>query len=855
MPSISSRPGIYVQETGQFSQTIQGAETGVGLMYGVTARGPIGRPVELLSHDDFKQVFGPAVENESAFYEVKDFFDEAGGGGKLWFVRLAHYDDITDATAVSGDTAQVALDTTTKDGPAQVVGSTAFSGLSLVVDAGSIQVQESLDFDINGQSFTADFTGLPAQLTAASGSFTPTLPSDVSFVYRVNDGAERTIDLSGQTVTDAEGAASLINSSLYHSACRVAGGVLEITTDQKGSGAKFEIVSVGANTAAELGLTPTVETGSGSVTDVSDIPFSEVKSVLESDVSDSVAGDVVAVTQTNDGKIVLTVTDMSQPYGPNHSIEITGGSSDLITAFGLQAINGSPATGTASSVETAVTFYAGYKGDKSVGVDGNKLSVDVTSAPVLESKGTGNDLAQDASVADDEIKLTSLVGVRAETQLVISDGANEEVVTVESADSSVVGGSVEHTVTLTSALTNPYVAANSTVRSVEYDVDVYYNESLVEQFEAVSVNPFSPRHIVTTVNDENEGSLYVMVEQDSTRQIANTAGPQPLTNGTSELVGMSVSDILGDETAGTGLYAGGGAVTASDVAIAFSLDTVTPSIPVSAVVLAGLSSYASRQKLMPFFVAPKDRNRSQCVSFVQNDLGIDSSFAAIIGPWKYTSDPEGRGSQPKKLIPGVGRMLGICARVDGLKDPQGQRNGGPATSPAGTGVYGECYSDIGLERTFDDTDHDRLNAVGFNVIRNYPNGGQATFEVSGTRTLSSEPKYKFISTRRYLNYLHRTLKKELRWAVFRDNDFRLWGQVTQRLEDFFRAERKASQLDGRSDEEAFSVVFNETTTTPQDVDAGLMNGRIYVNLKKPAEKIIIDLSQDRSTGEVTLTAV
>lgn len=87
MPVNPTYPGVYIEEVPSGVRTITGVSTSVTAFVGQAKRGPIERPMRLLSFADFERRFGGLDPDSEMSYGVRQFF--LNGGSEAWVVRLA----------------------------------------------------------------------------------------------------------------------------------------------------------------------------------------------------------------------------------------------------------------------------------------------------------------------------------------------------------------------------------------------------------------------------------------------------------------------------------------------------------------------------------------------------------------------------------------------------------------------------------------------------------------------------------------------------------------------------------------------------------------------------------------------
>ena len=121
----------------------------------------------------------------------------------------------------------------------------------------------------------------------------------------------------------------------------------------------------------------------------------------------------------------------------------------------------------------------------------------------------------------------------------------------------------------------------------------------------------------------------------------------------------------------------------------------------------------------------------------------------------------------------------------------------------------------------------------------------------GARTLDPGTQTRYINIRRSIIYLKKTLTDSTAFAVFENNDERLWERLrticTVILSQFWQA----GGLRGASSTDAFYVKCDATTNSVADVAAGIVRIQVGVALQTPAEFIVISIGQFQGGVSVT----
>ncbi len=155
---------------------------------------------------------------------------------------------------------------------------------------------------------------------------------------------------------------------------------------------------------------------------------------------------------------------------------------------------------------------------------------------------------------------------------------------------------------------------------------------------------------------------------------------------------------------------------------------------------------------------------------------------------------------------------------------------------------------MGLEYSVTDAEQDILNPYGVNCVREFPASGLVIW---GARTLStqSDPEWRYIPVRRFAIYLEVSIYRGTQWAVFEPNDETLWDALRANISDFMMGEFRKGALAGTTPEAAFFVKCDADLNPPSEVNAGRVNVEVGFAPLKPAEFVIIRISQKSQRPE------
>ncbi|TAK09729.1 MAG: phage tail sheath family protein [Candidatus Manganitrophaceae bacterium] len=225
-----------------------------------------------------------------------------------------------------------------------------------------------------------------------------------------------------------------------------------------------------------------------------------------------------------------------------------------------------------------------------------------------------------------------------------------------------------------------------------------------------------------------------------------------------------------------------------------------------------------------------DDTKEEAQSFV-NGLTVKSSYAAVYFPWLKAIDPTGVSPEPI-LLPPSGYVAGMYARIDAKR--------GVWKAPAGTEA--NIGGAVGLTKEITDAEQDTLNPIGVNVIRVFPASG---IVIWGARTVATQadPEYRYVPVRRTAIFIEQSIYNGIQWAVFEPNDDDLWASLRLNIGAFMMSLFRAGAFQGTTPSQAFFVKCDSQTTTQADIDAGVVNVMVGFAPLKPAEFVVIKISQ------------
>jgi phage tail sheath protein FI len=210
----------------------------------------------------------------------------------------------------------------------------------------------------------------------------------------------------------------------------------------------------------------------------------------------------------------------------------------------------------------------------------------------------------------------------------------------------------------------------------------------------------------------------------------------------------------------------------------------------------------------------------------------DSSYGAIYYPWLEVFDPVKAAAddpKPRDFMPPSGYVAGVYARVDAQR--------GVHKAPANEVIRGA----LDVETPIGKAEQAGLNPEDINVIRNFD--GNVT--IWGARTMAGKgnTEWKYVNIRRLFLFIRESIDEGTQWVVFEPNDRSLWAKIVRTITAFLTNVWRDGALFGSKPEEAFYVRCDDSTNPPEVRDLGRVVIEIGVAVVKPAEFVIIRISQ------------
>jgi phage tail sheath protein FI len=866
VPIQTTYPGVYIEEVPSAVRTIVGVSTSVTAFIGYTKRGATNLAVRLLNYGDYEREFGELDTTSPVSYAVQQFF--GNGGREAYVVRVAE----------GASQASVLLENVAGNQVLEVRARTEGvwgNGIRLDVDWDSANRDDLFDItateyrNVGGvlQPATSE-TYLNLSMDSASRSYVVDTVNASSRLLEI----ERVAGIEGNVaVANARGSSEsgpLINTDLnglqagMRLLVSVDGGPFEELVLAAPSGATFQqrFASVvtdlqGAATTAGLALIVTSNpspatsparlrlrsnaTGEHSSVRVQSAPSQDAAAVLKLGPGrgGTQAGAAAWMRPAQSGTAGAQIANPGGlPAGPaqvrltinrgtagalaqvgagvdeRQTVTIAGGATGGTFRIGFRGATSNPIAfgATAAVVETAL------EGMGTIGI-GNIDVTGVSPAYTLDFKGTlaATDLPE---VTGDASGLTGgtptiTIATTQQGQPLVTLWQTTAPTTVEGARAALEGA-------LRAAARFSFGAADelsgATVTTVGDGLRVVLGGH-PDSWVSVTAFGVAPQLGLSAPISENLANYSLGVGAAAQFQ----AAPTPGADGTPP---ASPGPYIGQESQRTGLFA-------LDVVPLFNLLCIPGRS--DAALLSAAMAYCERRRA--FYVVDLPEyvdSRVEAEAWISAAATPKSKNAAAYFPWVRLQDP--MLDYRPRAFPPSGMVAGLYARTDGTR--------GVWKAPAGTDA--RLFGPIGLAYVLSDDENGTLNPLGLNAIRSLRDYGIVTW---GARTLQGADKmaseWKYVPVRRLALFLEESLYQGTQWVVFEPNDEPLWAQIRLNVGAFMQSLFRQGAFQGSSPREAYLVKCDKETTTQNDINLGIVNIVVGFAPLKPAEFVIIKITQ------------
>lgn len=214
-----------------------------------------------------------------------------------------------------------------------------------------------------------------------------------------------------------------------------------------------------------------------------------------------------------------------------------------------------------------------------------------------------------------------------------------------------------------------------------------------------------------------------------------------------------------------------------------------------------------------------------------------NAFAAVYYPWLQAS-VQSKGAGGKNDLVDVSPsavMAGVYCSVDSER--------GVWKAPANVEVRGGLRPKFPVPDVVDAVLNAPSGGKAINVIRTFRGSGTIVW---GARTLhSDQDTWRYVPVRRLFCAAERDIRVAMSAALFEPNSQPTWEQVRSAISSYLQRLWKQGALMGDTPQQAYFVqVGKGTTMTEEDVQAGRMIVKVGMAAVRPAEFIILQLTQD-----------
>lgn len=367
---------------------------------------------------------------------------------------------------------------------------------------------------------------------------------------------------------------------------------------------------------------------------------------------------------------------------------------------------------------------------------------------------------------------------------------------------------------------------------------------LVETWDRLSIDVTDENYVV----DRLKQSLYVRWDED-----APPAVPTFDELGSPPTPSPEESDIVDGAIAMAGGTGGGGDLTPAEYAELLAarlagVDDAALLVASCDAMLAGSGDYAQyvdqfigfaegrpRQDL--FFIGDLpgqrttgDPTSATSATVTTKDALTSSNYSGLYWPHLVVGDIVGVGRNPTITVPPAGYVAGLFARIDGRR----------GVWKAAAGTEATLNGTVALEYQLTDLHSDELNPKGVNALRPIPGAGRVVW---GARTMQPNSEWRYVSVRRTAIYLRTSIYDGIQWAVFEPNNEQLWASLRATIGAFMEIQFRNGAFAGRTRDEAFFIKVDAETTTEIDQAAGIVNILVGFAPLRPAEFVVVKLSQ------------
>jgi phage tail sheath protein FI len=254
---------------------------------------------------------------------------------------------------------------------------------------------------------------------------------------------------------------------------------------------------------------------------------------------------------------------------------------------------------------------------------------------------------------------------------------------------------------------------------------------------------------------------------------------------------------------------------------------------IEANLISDAASYCEKKRAFLIVDPPSGwEDKETAKKGIATGVGTTSKNAALFFP--RLKQPNVLANNQKESFVPCGSVAGVFARTDTQR--------GVWKAPAGLEAILVGVPELTIALT--DAENGELNRLGVNCLRKMSSVGCVVW---GTRTLQGDDRlaseWKYIPVRRLALFIEESLYRGTKWVVFEPNDEPLWFQIRLNVGAFMQNLFRQGAFQGGTPQEAYFVKCDKETTTPNDINRGIVNIIVGFAPLKPTEFVIIKIQQ------------
>ncbi len=844
-----SSPGVYIEEIPSSVHTVTGVSTSATAFVDFFSRGPVNQATQVDNWNDFQRIFGGIDTRSEASYGVYQYF--LNGGQIAWIIRLV------DPTSAKSAAAAASISVTSPGGGAQTAGGTVNVAYSVPTPPAGATVTALLSTD-GGRTFasaTPSGKGTNPFAASAASPFSLTLPkltAPASGVVRLvlNDSTKNLLasgDSAPFSILPA-GTPTLTLTAPTGTVTLPSGLPIAVTWNKPATAPETYAILISTDagaTFAPIATSPAMIPGDAVTAQIPSLPTPPAGAPVTAQfqvVGRDALGNPIAAGSS--GNVTLQAMPPIAVSAPVANAVI-----DLTTTDPVTVTWAAPNGVTPASYSLQLSTDGGKTFSPIVSVPPAPIPAATLSATVAISAlptPNGTSAATLQVVALDANNQTLTVGNQA-IWLKPKGGPDPPAPSAPAPAPAPAANPGPPAGSFQLAAANPGVWGNSVVVTLSPGNGAgtfNLTAQAVQNGRILQTESFSN----LTSSNPNSGSFVSRVL--STAQLVTAIAPPPASGATgvwltppTRSIGLAFSG--GDD--GNPNLSGGDLISsayATGNPLA-SLDDIAPSVfnilcmpaiatldPKSQIagIFANAIQFCEGHKAMFLVDIPPATNNVAAMNQFATDAALlsqDNIHGAVYYPRLVMPDPV-NGYRPRN-VGASGTLAGVYARTDTQL--------GVWVAPAGTTAVLQGASPA-VQTT--DSENGQLNPLGINCLRTFPIFGNISW---GARTLAGadqiDSEWKYIPVRRLTDYIELSLDQSLKWAVFQPNAAPLWANLSSEIGTFLAGLWVQGALQGQTQDQAFFVRADSTTTTQTDILQGIVNVLIGIAPVKPAEFVIL----------------